>query len=202
MDEAGTWRGGRHQPRRLCVRWGPSPSPKRGGAPSPIFGIFLFWPNGCMDQDATLSDKIFKHWFLWTWNQVVRVKILVCTIHLAQMLDRTPKMLNFRWYHAVIFVRTLSSILVAPCGSITMYYIPAERHFLLMKVVSFTFSYDRATCFKILTKQLHPTFLCAIPNKLVKMLFAINITPQWISHTSLLYLREIYMKIPFIWYHS
>jgi len=28
MDEAGTWHGGRPQPRRLCVRWGPrSPSP-------------------------------------------------------------------------------------------------------------------------------------------------------------------------------
>jgi len=28
MDEAGTWRGGRPQPRRLCVRWGPSPLPQ------------------------------------------------------------------------------------------------------------------------------------------------------------------------------
>ena len=118
--------------------------------------------------------------FLWTWNQLVTVKILVCTIHLAQMLDCTPKTLNFRRYHAVIFVCTLSSIFVAPHGSITMHYIPAERHFLLMKVVSFTFSYDGATYFKILTKQLQPTFLCAIPNKLVKMLFAINITLQWI----------------------
>jgi len=29
-----------------------SPSPKGGGAPSPIFGPFLFRPNGCMDEDA------------------------------------------------------------------------------------------------------------------------------------------------------
>ena len=28
------------------------PSPKRG-RPSPIFGPFLLWPNGCMDQNAT-----------------------------------------------------------------------------------------------------------------------------------------------------
>jgi len=28
MDEAGTWHGGRPQPRRLCVRWGPSPLPQ------------------------------------------------------------------------------------------------------------------------------------------------------------------------------
>jgi len=34
--------------------WGTQhPSPKRGGASSPIFGPFLLWPNGCMDQDAT-----------------------------------------------------------------------------------------------------------------------------------------------------
>jgi len=47
MDEAGTWHGGRPQPRRLCVRWGPSTAPQKGGgAPSPIFGQFLLWPNG------------------------------------------------------------------------------------------------------------------------------------------------------------
>ena len=53
MDEAGTWHGGRPQPRRLCVRWGPSPFPKRRRSPSPIFGPFVLWPNGCMHQDAT-----------------------------------------------------------------------------------------------------------------------------------------------------
>ena len=37
-----------------CVRWGPSPPPhERDGGPSPIFGPFLFWPNGWMHQDAT-----------------------------------------------------------------------------------------------------------------------------------------------------
>jgi len=30
-----------------------SPSPKKGQSPSPIFGPFLLWPNGWMDQDAT-----------------------------------------------------------------------------------------------------------------------------------------------------
>jgi len=47
------WRtGGRPMPRRLCVRWGPSPYPK-GAEPHPIFGLRLLWPNGCMDQDVT-----------------------------------------------------------------------------------------------------------------------------------------------------
>ena len=36
MDEADTWHGGSPQPRRVCVRWRPSPSPKRDRAPSPI----------------------------------------------------------------------------------------------------------------------------------------------------------------------
>jgi len=49
-----TWHGSRPQPRRLCVRWGPSPLPKKGGeAPSAIFGPFLLWTNGWMHQDAT-----------------------------------------------------------------------------------------------------------------------------------------------------
>ena len=36
-----------------CVRWGPSPSPKRGQSPSPIFGPCLLWLNCWMDQDGT-----------------------------------------------------------------------------------------------------------------------------------------------------
>jgi len=31
----------------------PAPSPKRGRSPSPIFGPFLLWPNGWMDQQGT-----------------------------------------------------------------------------------------------------------------------------------------------------
>jgi len=47
---------GSRWPRRLCVRWGPSPLPKRGRSPCPIFGPFLLWPNGCMDRDATGTE--------------------------------------------------------------------------------------------------------------------------------------------------
>jgi len=28
MDQDGTWHGDRHQPRQLCVKWGPSQPPK------------------------------------------------------------------------------------------------------------------------------------------------------------------------------
>ena len=42
MDQNSTWYGGRPRPRRLCVRWGPSPpsqkgGPKRGLSPLPNF---------------------------------------------------------------------------------------------------------------------------------------------------------------------
>ena len=50
MHQDVTWYGGRPQPRRLCVRWGPS-SPKRHSPP--IFSPCLLWPNGCMYQDIT-----------------------------------------------------------------------------------------------------------------------------------------------------
>ena len=39
MDEADTWHGGRPQPRRVCVRWGPTRSSKRGRAPSQILRV-------------------------------------------------------------------------------------------------------------------------------------------------------------------
>ena len=49
-----TWYGGRPRPRRHCVRWGPSPSPKAGRASaSPIFDPLLLWPDGWMHQAAT-----------------------------------------------------------------------------------------------------------------------------------------------------
>ena len=39
MDEADTWHGGRPQPRRVCVRWGPSPLPQKGQSPSPVLRV-------------------------------------------------------------------------------------------------------------------------------------------------------------------
>ena len=40
MDEADTWHGGRSQPRRVCVRLGPSlPPEKGGGVPSLILRV-------------------------------------------------------------------------------------------------------------------------------------------------------------------
>ena len=52
MDQDATWHKGRPQPRRLCVKWGPSPPPHRRWNPSSIFGPILLWPNGWMHQDA------------------------------------------------------------------------------------------------------------------------------------------------------
>jgi len=52
MHQDATSYGDRPQPKGLCVRWGPSPRPKKEAEP-PIFGPCLLWPNGRVDQDGT-----------------------------------------------------------------------------------------------------------------------------------------------------
>ena len=45
--------GNRPPPRRLCVSWGPSSPPQKGGGADPaLFGPCLLWPKGWMDQDG------------------------------------------------------------------------------------------------------------------------------------------------------
>jgi len=39
-------------PSDIVLDGDPSPSPKKGAQP-PIFGPYILWPNGSMDQDAT-----------------------------------------------------------------------------------------------------------------------------------------------------
>ena len=51
-NEDGTWYGRRPQPRRLCVRWGPSPSPKGGVAPKFTAHIYCRQMAG-WNEDAT-----------------------------------------------------------------------------------------------------------------------------------------------------
>ena len=43
----------RLSPEDFVLDGDPVPFPQKGAEPSPIFGPFLLWPNGCMDQDAT-----------------------------------------------------------------------------------------------------------------------------------------------------
>ena len=64
MDQNGTCHGGRPQPRRLCVRWGPSfPSPK--GAQSPQFlasvrcGQTTGWTKMALGMEVGLSPGDF-----------------------------------------------------------------------------------------------------------------------------------------------
>ena len=52
MYQDATWYGGRPQPRRLCVRWGPSFPFLKGTQPK-IFVQCPSWPNDWMDEDAT-----------------------------------------------------------------------------------------------------------------------------------------------------
>jgi len=70
MHQDATWYGDRPQPRRLCVRWGPSPAPQKGAEPQFSAHVYCgqtsawikmtlgtevdpgqcpLWPNGWMD---------------------------------------------------------------------------------------------------------------------------------------------------------
>jgi len=59
MHQDATWYGGRPQPRRLCVRWGPSPPLHKKGRSPPVFGPCL-WTSGWMDEDATWYGSISR----------------------------------------------------------------------------------------------------------------------------------------------
>ena len=60
MDQQGTWHGGRPQSRRLCVRWGPSPCPKRGPSPRPQFSAHFCCGQtaGCMKMPLGMKVSL------------------------------------------------------------------------------------------------------------------------------------------------
>jgi len=43
IDQDAIWYGCRPRPRRHCIRWGPSPSPKKWHSSPPLFGPCLLW---------------------------------------------------------------------------------------------------------------------------------------------------------------
>ena len=63
IHQDATWYGGRPQPRGLCVRWGPSPLPKRGKARgwSPQFSAHVYcgrtagWIKMALSMEACLG---------------------------------------------------------------------------------------------------------------------------------------------------
>ena len=74
MDQDATLYGGRPRPRPHCVRRGPSLTtgeqllPEKKGHSPPIFSLRLLWPNGWMDQDATLygdTPRPMRHCVKW-----------------------------------------------------------------------------------------------------------------------------------------
>jgi len=50
MNQDATWYGGRHRPRRHCVRWGPSSLRRRGTTAPLTFRPTLFWHGGPSQQ--------------------------------------------------------------------------------------------------------------------------------------------------------
>ena len=63
MHQDGTCYGDRLQPRRLCVRWGPTPSqpPKRGGA-NVRCGQTARWTKVALGMEVGLAPVDFAQW--------------------------------------------------------------------------------------------------------------------------------------------
>jgi len=60
MDQDATWYGGRHRPRRHCVRWGPSSPPQKGAEPRQFLahvycGQTAGWVTIPLCMEVTLS---------------------------------------------------------------------------------------------------------------------------------------------------
>jgi len=58
MDEAGTWHEGRPQPRRLCVRCGPSPLPQKGAEHPPQFSAHFYCGQTAGWNKMPLGTKV------------------------------------------------------------------------------------------------------------------------------------------------
>ena len=58
MDEAGTWHKGRPQPRRLCVRCGPSPLPQKGAEHPPQFSAHFYCGQTAGWNKMPLGTKV------------------------------------------------------------------------------------------------------------------------------------------------
>jgi len=73
MHQDATWYGGRPQLRRLCVKWGPTPQKKGGGAPSPILrvdveNLEMDWKCGALPALLVIAD------FIALEQQIILVK--------------------------------------------------------------------------------------------------------------------------------
>jgi len=66
MDQDGTWHGGRPQPRRLSVRWGPSPLPKKWPEPRPQFSGHFYCGQtaGCIKTPLGMEVGLSPEGFM------------------------------------------------------------------------------------------------------------------------------------------
>jgi len=57
MHQDATWYGGRSQPTGLCVRWGPSPLPRKGREPTPRFSAHFYCGQtaGCIKMPFSME---------------------------------------------------------------------------------------------------------------------------------------------------
>jgi len=58
MDQYGTWHGGRPQPKRVCVRWGPNTLPRKGAKPPPQFSAHVYCGQTAAWINMPLGTKV------------------------------------------------------------------------------------------------------------------------------------------------
>ena len=76
MDEAGTRHGGKPQPRRLCVRWGPSTRPQKGAEPPAQFSAHFYCSQtaGCIKTPLGIDVGLSRGDFVLDGDPVLLPK--------------------------------------------------------------------------------------------------------------------------------
>jgi len=73
-----TWYGSRPQPRRYCLKWGPSSPTKRGTWTPYCFGPCLLWPNGRPSQQLLSSCCRFVPLAMCLFHQLSPFIVMLC----------------------------------------------------------------------------------------------------------------------------
>jgi len=97
-------------PGHIVLDGDPAPPPPKGHSPYPIFGPYLFGPNGCMDQDATwYGARPQPRWLCVRWGPsplnfrpmfiiVIVISLERCTMHSRYWFIQVQVLVFYAFY--------------------------------------------------------------------------------------------------------